>query len=114
MEVKKMDMTLKNNQKTRTGRKKQRKFSWFDLINIALLLLLTFICFYPLYFTVIASFSDYVPVATGQVNLWPIGFQTTAYSAVFENQDIWRGYLNTIIYTISGTAFNLFLTIPAA
>ena len=40
-----MDMTLKNNQKTRTGRKKQRKFSWFDLINIALLLLLTFICF---------------------------------------------------------------------
>ena len=69
---------------------------------------------HPLYFTVIASFSDYVPVATGQVNLWPIGFQTTAYSAVFENQDIWRGYLNTIIYTISGTAFNLFLTIPAA
>ena len=62
----------------------------------------------------VASFSDYVPVATGQVNLWPIGFQTTAYRAVFENQEIWRGYLNTILYTVFGTAFNLLLTIPTA
>ena len=94
--------------------KKRTGFSLFDAVNITLLLFLTFLVAYPIYYTVIASFSDYTAVATGKVSLLPIGFQTTAYAAVFENSEIWRGYLNTILYTAGGTAFNLFLTIPAA
>lgn len=90
------------------------KINLFDMVNTALLLLLAFVCVYPLYYTVIASFSDYVPVATGKVSFWPIHFTTLAYQAVFENQEIWLGYRNTIIYTICGTLFNLFLTIPTA
>ena len=76
--------------------------------------MLTFACIYPLYYTVIASFSDYIPVATGKISFWPVDFTTLAYEAVFENQEIWSGYLNTIIYTVCGTLFNLFLTIPTA
>lgn len=86
----------------------------FDFFVIAVLVLLTFAIAYPIYYTIIASFSDHQAVATGQVNLVPVGFQLTAYQAVFENDQIWQGYLNTIIYTVGGTAFNLFLTIPAA
>lgn len=93
---------------------KNRKIKLFDVVNITLLLLLTFVCIYPLYYTVIASFSDYIPVATGKISFWPIDFTTLAYEAVFENQEIWSGYLNTIIYTVFGTMFNLFLTIPTA
>ena len=93
---------------------KHRKFSLFDFVNVMILIILTLICFYPLYFTVIASFSDFSAVATGQVGIWPVGFQTTAYQAMFQNQDIWRGYLNTIIYTVFGTMLNLILTIPTA
>ena len=107
-------MAKTNSPETIQVKKKHRRFNWFDFINVTLLILLSLICFYPIYFTVIASFSDYVPVATGKVNLWPVGFQTTAYKAVFENKEIWTGYRNTIIYTICGTAFNLFLTIPCA
>lgn len=84
------------------------------MVNITLLLLLTFVCIYPLYYTVIASFSDYIPVATGKISFWPVDFTTLAYEAVFENQEIWLGYRNTIIYTVCGTLFNLFLTIPTA
>jgi putative aldouronate transport system permease protein len=69
---------------------------------------------YPIYYTIIASFSDHTAVATGKISLLPVGFQTTAYEAVFKNTEIWLGYLNTILYTVGGTAFNLFLTIPAA
>lgn len=93
---------------------KGRKIRLFDVINITLLLILTFACIYPLYYTVIASFSDYIPVATGKISFWPVDFTTLAYEAVFENQEIWSGYLNTIIYTVCGTLFNLFLTIPTA
>lgn len=97
-----------------TYTKKRRRLSLFDFVNLAILLFLTFLCFYPIYYTVIASFSDYNAVATGKVMIVPIGFQSTAYKAVFENSQIWLGYWNTIKYTVGGTAFNLFLTIPAA
>lgn len=93
---------------------KRKHITLFDGVNTALLLLLTLICLYPLYYTVIASFSDYVAVATGKVGFLPVGFQITAYEAVFQNKEIWTGYRNTILYTVFGTIFNLFLTIPTA
>lgn len=94
--------------------KKKRKLTAFDLCIILILLLITLVIAYPIYYTVIASFSDHQAVATGKVSFLPVGFQLTAYKAVFENDQIWQGYLNTILYTVGGTAFNLFLTIPAA
>ena len=101
-------------QQKATVAKKKNRMGIFDFFVIAVLVLLTFAIAYPIYYTIIASFSDHQAVATGQVNLVPVGFQLTAYQAVFENDRIWQGYLNTIIYTVGGTAFNLFLTIPAA
>lgn len=101
-------------QQKATVAKKKNRMGIFDFFVIAVLVLLTFAIAYPIYYTIIASFSDHQAVATGQVNLVPVGFQLTAYQAVFENDQIWQGYLNTIIYTVGGTVFNLFLTIPAA
>ena len=69
----------------------------------AALILVTFLCFYPLYYTVIASFSNAHDVYTGKVSLLPSGFTVKAYTAVFTNDSIWRGYANTIFYTFFGT-----------
>lgn len=77
-------------------------------------ILVALICFYPLYFTVIASFSDPYAVYTGKISFLPIGFTLEAYQEVMKNSQIWTGYLNTISYTLFGTAFNLVLTIPGA
>ena len=93
---------------------KKKGLSVFDVINTIFLVALTLIIAYPLYYTVIASFSDYQAVATGKVSILPVGFQTTAYKAVLENDSVWIGYRNTIIYTVFGTMFNLLLTIPTA
>lgn len=89
-------------------------FSLFDFVNGLLLVLITFACLYPLYYTIIASLSDYLAVSTGKVRLLPVGINIKAYQIVFQNKEIWRGYINTIVYTLGGTAFNLFLTIPCA
>ena len=86
----------------------------FNLINGALLFLFTLIILYPLYFVLIASFSEPSMVAKGMVMLLPKGFQLTAYKNVLQESSIWIGYRNTIIYTTAGTAYNLLLTIPAA
>ena len=93
---------------------KKKKTSAFDIVVNAILIFITLLCLYPLYYTVIASVSDFTAVATGKVSLWPVHFQLKAYKAVFENQQIWTGYRNTIAYTVAGTAFNLCLTIPTA
>ena len=84
----------------------------FTIILYALTALLTLICLYPIYFTVIASFSDPYSVYGGKVNLWPVGFSLDAYTMVFENSEIWLGYANTFFYTIVGTAVNLAVTLP--
>lgn len=88
-----------------------KAFLTFVYFCIALIVLL---CAYPLYLTVIASISDPYDVYSGKVNLIPSGFSIESYQLVFTNKAIWRGYGNSILYTVAGTLFNLFLTIPSA
>ena len=86
----------------------------FLITVYVVIVLVTFVCLYPMFFTVIASVSDPHAVYTGKVSFWPKGFSLTSYELVFQNKGIWKGYANTIFYTIFGTVFNLILTIPSA
>ena len=69
---------------------------------------------YPLYYVIIASISDPMKVAAGEVVLWPKGLTLEGYKMVFEENDLWIGYRNTIFYTIVGTLINILVTFPAA
>lgn len=86
----------------------------FDLINISLLTGVLIIILYPLLFVVSASFSEPMMVLQGKVRLWPVGFNLGSYEAVFHNNKILTGYKNTILYTVVGTAVNIFMTIAGA
>lgn len=92
----------------------KKKISGFDLFIYAVLTILTLILAYPLYFVVIASFSEPYEVVKGNVFFWLRGFSLESYKNIFENSKIWVGYANTIKYTFFGTCLNLMLTIPAA
>ncbi len=78
-----------------------------------ILFLLAVIVIYPLYYIVIASVSDPDAVMTGDVWLYPVKVTFSGYAQLFNRDDIWRGYFNTLVYTICGTVFNIILTIPA-
>jgi len=93
---------------------KKARRTFFDYINIAILILIAIVLLYPLYFTILASFSEPYDVVSGKVLFWFHGFNLTSYEEVFKNKDIWTGYRNGLVYTIFGTMFNLVLTIPAA
>ncbi|MGN1073500.1 MAG: carbohydrate ABC transporter permease [Eubacteriales bacterium] len=86
----------------------------FDTINVALMVVILIIVIYPLYFTLIASFSDPTQVSLGNTALWIKDFTLEPYANVFKNSDIWLGYRNTIFYTVFGTCWNLILTLPTA
>lgn len=82
----------------------------FQVINYLFMLLLCFIAIYPLWYTLIASFSDPVAVATGVVKFWPKGLEFAAYKRVLGESDIWISYGNTVFYSIVGTLASMILT----
>ena len=86
----------------------------FRIINNIVMILLAFICIYPMVYVISASFSSMRALDAGEVILLPKGFNIGAYKAVLEESDIWVGYANTIFYTVVGTAFSLFLTVCGA
>lgn len=86
----------------------------FVFFNYVLAVFFFFITFYPLYFVVIASFSDAGAVTQGDVWITPVNFTLEGYKVLFRNKEVWLGYRNTIFYTIAGTIINLFCTVPAA
>ena len=96
------------------GMKRKKRISLFDLVNNMLVILITFVLAYPLYFCIIASFSDPEKVALGQTLIWVKDFTLEAYKNIMNETQLWVGYKNTLIYTFFGTLYNLVLTIPAA
>lgn len=86
----------------------------FDIIVNIIAVLIMIVVLYPLIFVVSASFSDPDYVLNGEVVLLPKGITFEAYKMVFQNSDIWTGYMNSIIYTLFGTFISMFLTVCLA
>ena len=86
----------------------------FAFLCYAVVILVAFICLYPLWLVLIYSFSDPDAVNAGRVWLWPVGVTWDAYKEVFARPDLMKGYWNTITQTIFGTVVNMVMTIPAA
>lgn len=86
----------------------------FVTINGILLFLFFVATLYPLIFVLSASFSDPTAVATGKMFLFPINPTVQGYEFILQYKEIWTGYLNTLFYTVVGTMYNLFLTLPCA
>lgn len=81
----------------------------FDYFNIVLLGVITFIVVYPFIYTVSISVSHPDAVTKGEVMLFPVGFNFSAYKKVIESPRIWRAYWNSTVYTSVGTIVRLFL-----
>ena len=86
----------------------------YNAVNIFLLGVLLVIVAYPLYFIVIASFSDPSAVGTEQVLFFPKGLNLEGYQRIFEYEMLWVGYRNSIFYAVAGTLLSVSLTMMAA
>lgn len=86
----------------------------FGIVNAILVTLITIVIIYPLVFVLSASISDPAAVSTGKMWLWPVDLTFNGFIKVFQNDAIWLGYRNTIIYTTVGVLIHLFVLLPAA
>ncbi len=87
----------------------------FNILNYSFMALFALVCLVPFWHVLMCSISDprLLMANTGLV-LWPLGEPTLeGYKMVLENQEIWSGYLNTIIYVIATAVLGTFMTAMA-
>lgn len=88
--------------------KSQRIFNIFNTLLMAVIVLITL---YPLWFVIVASFSDNTAVIKSGGNmLWFKQFTPIAYKEVLKFSSVWRGYRNTIFVVTVGTTLNIIMT----
>jgi putative aldouronate transport system permease protein len=85
----------------------------FDFINYTLITLIVLIVVYPLYFVLIASFSDPDLVNSGNLWLWPSGITFEGYTRIIAESAIWTGFGNSLMYTAIGTSINVVMVLTA-
>jgi putative aldouronate transport system permease protein len=87
-----------------------RGYRVFQAVNAAVLTVVVLLTLYPFVNIVARSFSGEQEIRSGQVNLWPRGFNLTTYERVMADGIFWINYRNTVVYTVVATAIALVLT----
>jgi putative aldouronate transport system permease protein len=83
----------------------------FDAINMLFMILLMLVTFYPIIYVAFASISDADSLMAHQGFLWrPLGFSLEAYTHVFQNKMLLKGYGNTLFVVVIGLLLNIVLT----
>ena len=86
----------------------------FNVINLIFWIIVLLIVLYPLWLILIASVSDPDAVLQARVLLWPVDFSLMGYEAVFQYEELWGSYLNSIFYTVVGSALSVIVSLAAA
>lgn len=87
----------------------------FEVCNILLLTAMVLVTAYPLYYVLVASFSDPGQIMKHTGVLWWLkGFSLESYKYVFKYPMVWVGYGNTLFYVVAGTTVNTLITALAA
>lgn len=87
----------------------------FDIVNTIAMLIFAVVMVYPLWYVLVASFTDYKELMSNSgMLIWPKNPTVAAYDMAFKNPSIVTSYANTIFVVVVGTLLNLVMTSIAA
>jgi putative aldouronate transport system permease protein len=86
------------------------QYKIFKVFNVSILLLIIFLTLYPFLNVVAQSFSSEAAISSGEVSLYPKGFNVDTYKTVIADSMFWINYKNTVVYTVVGTAISMVMT----
>lgn len=91
--------------------KRSRGERVFEVFNYFFLSVIMLMCLYPVWYVMVASFSD-SNLLTQHMGLLlkPLGLSFDAYKKVFQNPMIMKGYMNTIFILVVGVILDLIMT----
>mgnify|MGYP002576617545 CR=1 FL=1 len=84
----------------------------FFIVDTIILFLVFVIVLYPLLYVLSSSFSGGTMLLG--LSLVPENITLDGYLAVFEEESVWSGYANSILYTVIGTVIAMLVTILCA
>lgn len=87
------------------------KIELFDIVLTLILLLLAAMFIYPLWYILVAAFSDPLDVVKDPLMMVPKQFTLYNFNMLMSSSTVWLGYRNTLMYVVLGTAINVALTI---
>jgi putative aldouronate transport system permease protein len=93
---------------------KLKKINIWNGIIIAILTVFAILAVYPLYNVLLISITSYKDSTVNGLYLIPKHIDFSSYIYIFKDATIPRGFLVTIIVTVLGTAFNMFLSVTMA
>ena len=85
-----------------------------DIILVVFSIIMALIVAYPLYYVLVASVSDPYDVYAGKTFLLPSSFTLEGYKAVFADDSLLTGFMNSIKYSVIGTIFSVAVIYLAA
>ena len=78
-----------------------------DIVLLVICAAVMLIVAYPLYYVLVASFSDPYDVYAVKTVLLPSQFTLKGYQAVFADSALFSGFMNSIKYTVIGTIYSV-------
>lgn len=89
--------------------KNKIRYTSGEVLLIIFVISIGLIVAYPLYYVLVASFSDPYQVYGGKTFFHPVGFTFRGYKSVFSDSNLLNGFFNSIKYTVLGTAYSVAL-----
>ncbi len=97
-----------------TLRQRRVPIDVFDVVNVGALIVLCVVMAYPLWYTVVGSLMEESEFLTKRFLLYPERPTLAGYQKVFEDGTIFIHYRVTVLITVVGTVFSLFVTSVSA
>ena len=86
----------------------------FKIISYVLLTVFALCCLYPFLYAISASISGLEEVERGEIVLLPKNVQFEAFARMFNNNNFWNSYTNTLFITFYGTLWAMGVAILGA
>lgn len=84
--------------------------TWFDYMNITIMVVISFLMLYPVWYSLVISFNEGVDAMRGGIYWWPRSFSLENYRAVFRNEKIVNGFIISVLRTSITTVVAVFFT----
>lgn len=92
----------------------RKKLTKGHIAIVTILILLAVICFYPMWYTLILSFSDKVYVDAGRVWITPLGFNVKSYGKILKDSLFFSSMWVSIKRVAVGCSLNMLMLIITA
>lgn len=82
----------------------------FKILAVAVVTIFGLLALYPMLYAFSASISGKIPYEAGQVVLLPKDVTFQVYELIYEDKGLWISFVNTLFYTVFGTAWSILIT----